>query len=317
MIKNEFYYNSADKMTKIHAVEWLPEGKPKAILQIAHGVSEHILSYNDFAKYLVDKGIVVVGNDHIGHGTSLSPNKRAMHFGPKGSWKYVVEDANTCVKIMKEKYPDIPYCILGFSLGSYLLRTYLIDYPENIDAGIIMGTGQVPSFQIALAKIVANNEAKKVGEDHTTPQINKLTFGEYNKAFSPNRTPCDWLCSNNESLDKYLDDPLRGGDMSAGLFREMLSGMAYTGKIKNISKMNKEIPLLFISGDMDLVGDKGKGVKKAISLYKKAGVKDTELKLYKDLRHDILHEVNCKEVFNDIYNWLERKVIKKSIIKKN
>lgn len=308
MNKNEFYYLSADGKTQIHAVEWIPDEKPKAILQIAHGVTEYILMYEQFAEYLVEKGIMVVGNDHLGHGKSIAKDSEPMYFGPTGSWKWAVEDMYTCTKMIKEKYPEIPYYMLGFSLGSFLLRTYLIEYPKAIDAAIIMGTGETPPVQIALAKFIANKEAKKVGENHTSPMIKKLTFDTYNKFFAPNRTDYDWLCSDNEGLDEYIADPMRGGNLSAGLFREMLSGMKFTSEIKNLKKMNLDTPILFISGDEDPVGEKGKGVIKAYHKFQNIGMKDVEIKLYPKLRHDILHEKCKKEIYEYVYNWIEKKL---------
>ena len=308
MNKNEFYYLSADGKTQIHAVEWIPDEKPKAILQIAHGVTEYILRYEQFAEYLVKKGIMVVGNDHLGHGKSIAKDSEPMYFGPTGSWKWAVEDMYTCTKMIKEKYPEIPYYMLGFSLGSFLLRTYLIEYPGIADAAIIMGTGETPPVQIALAKFIANKEAKKVGENHTSPMIKKLTFDTYNKFFAPNRTDYDWLCSDNEGLDEYIADQMRGGNLSAGLFREMLSGMKFTSEIKNLKKMNLNIPILFISGDEDPVGEKGKGVIKAYHKFQDIGMKDVEIKLYPKLRHDILHEKCKKEIYEYVYNWIEKKL---------
>ena len=303
MNKREFYYPSSDGKTRIHAVEWSPDESPKAILQIAHGVTEYILRYEEFAEYLTNKGILVVGNDHIGHGSSIAENAKPMYFGPKNSWNFVVKDIETCRKMTKEKYPDVPYVLLGFSLGSFLVRTYLIDYKEPIDAAIIMGTGYIPNFKIAIAKMLANKEAKKVGEENTSPVIKSLTFENYNKLFKPNRTECDWLCSNEEALDEYLKDSLRGESYSAGLFRELLSGMQYTSNLKNIEKMNKRMPILLLSGDKDPVGDFGKGVIKTFDIFRKAGIENVDIKLYQNLRHDILHEKCRNTIYNDIYEW--------------
>ena len=309
MIKNEFYYPSADGKTQIHAVEWKPETEIKGVIQIAHGVTEYILRYENFAEFFTQKGFVVVGNDHLGHGQSIAPNGKPMYFGPNGSWNFVVKDIDTCKQMTKKKYPNVPYMILGFSLGSFLVRTYLIDYAqEPLDGAIIMGTGYIPNFKIAIAKMMANKEAKKVGEENTSPVIKSLTFETYNKLFKPNRTAFDWLCSNEEALDEYIKDPLRGEDYSAGLFREMLTGMQYTAELKNIQKMNKKIPIFLLSGDKDPVGEFGKGVIKTHEIFKKAGIEDVEIKLYPNLRHDILHE-KCKDtIYNDIYLWLKKKM---------
>ena len=309
MIKNEFYYPSADGKTQIHAVEWKPETEIKGVIQIAHGVTEYILRYENFAEFFTQKGFVVVGNDHLGHGQSIAPNGKPMYFGPNGSWNFVVKDIDTCKQMTKKKYPNVPYMILGFSLGSFLVRTYLIDYAqEPLDGAIIMGTGYIPNFKIAIAKMMANKEAKKVGEENTSPVIKSLTFETYNKLFKPNRTAFDWLCSNEEALDEYIKDPLRGENYSAGLFREMLTGMQYTAELKNIQKMNKKMPIFLLSGDKDPVGEFGKGVIKTHEIFKKAGIEDLEIKLYPNLRHDILHE-KCKDtIYNDIYLWLKKKM---------
>lgn len=310
MNKREFYYPSSDGKTRIHAVEWIPEEEPKAILQIAHGVTEYILRYEEFAEFLTSKGIIVVGNDHIGHGSSIAENAKPMYFGPEGSFKYAVDDVNTLYKTIKEKYENIPYIILGFSLGSFIVRRFLIDYPNQVDAALLVGTGQIAPIKIKIAKFIAKSEAKKHGEDNPTPMIKSLSFDNYNKLFKPNRTDYDWLCLSKTSLDKYIKDEKRGKELSAGLFREMLSGMEYTGNLENIKKMNKDIPIIFLSGEMDPVGEKGKSVKKAYSDFKKVGIEDVDMKLYKDLRHDILHEDNCVEIYNDIYNFIKEKVIK-------
>lgn len=308
MIKKEFYYSSSDGKTTIHAVKWIPDTKIKMILQIAHGVTEHILRYEELANYLTSKGILVVGNDHLGHGTSIIPNSKPMYFGPIGSWNNVVKDIEKCREIISDEYKKIPYCLLGFSLGSYAVRTYLINYPNKVDASILIGTGKTPLIAIKLAKLLTNMEAKKYGEENSTPTIRNLTFGTYNKKFAPNRTEYDWLCSNEKSIDEYIKDPLRGGCMSSGLFREMLDGMAYTGKLKNIKNSNKNIPILLLSGSMDPVGDLGKGVTKAYQQLKKVGIKDVTLKLYPNLRHDILNEKCYQDIYNDIYNWLNNKL---------
>lgn len=306
MKKFEFTYPSADKKTTIHGVEWLPDSAPKAILIIAHGVTEHILRYEEFAEFFTERGIAVAGNDHLGHGTSIAPGAEPMYFGPEGSWKLVVQDLHTCREYLKTQFPDIPCYMLGFSLGSFLLRTYLIQYPRCADAALLLGTGQTPAFQIAAARFLAKKEAKKAGESHSTPAIKKLTFGTYNKIFAPNRTEFDWLCADEKSLDAYISDPLRGEALSCGLFREMLNGMAFTGKLKNQKKMNPNLPVLFLSGGRDPVGGCGKGVTKAYESFRKAGMKHVALKLYPGLRHDVLHEGCRREIFEYIWFWIEQ-----------
>ncbi len=164
MVKREFTFPSADGKTAIHAVEWLPEGAPRAVLQIAHGVSEYVLRYEDFAGYLTERGFAVVGNDHLGHGLSVSDGAPRLYFGPKGSWNWVVEDMEQLRKLTHRHFPNLPYVLLGHSMGSFLTRTYLIRYPGTVDGAVIMGTGYLSSAATAASLAVINAECLRNGE---------------------------------------------------------------------------------------------------------------------------------------------------------
>lgn len=308
MVRNEFTFPSADGKTQIHAVEWLPDGEIRAVLQISHGVSEYILRYDPFASYLAERGFAVVGHDHLGHGTSMPPDGKPMYFGPKGSWNWVVQDIEKRRVLAAERFPRLPYFLLGHSMGSFLARTYLIHHPGKVDGAVIMGTGQMAPVLIAGGKLVAAIESRRVGESNGSPLVQALAFGTYNKIFAPNRTGFDWLSVNEENVDRYIADPLCGGNPSIGLFREMLGGMSFIAKPENLVKMDLSTPILFISGAMDPVGDCSKGVERAYASFRKAGVKDATLKLYPELRHEILCEVNCETVFEDVYQWLISKL---------
>lgn len=308
MVRNEFTFLSADGKTPIHAVEWLPDGDVQAVLQIAHGVSEYILRYEPFAEYLTAWGFAVVGHDHLGHGSSLLPDAPLLHFGPRGSWNWVVDDMDTRRNLAKRSFPGVPYFLLGHSMGSFLARTYLIRYPGAVDGAIIMGTGQMAPALLAGGKAVAIAEGRRIGEENVSPLVQKLSFGTYNKIFAPNRTDFDWLSVNEENVDRYIADPLCGGNASIGLFREMLGGMSFIAAAENLKKMNLNTPILFISGEMDPVGDCGKGVKRAYESFRKAGVRDVSLTLYPELRHEILNETCRETVFHDIYQWLQAKL---------
>lgn len=308
MVRNEFTFPSADGKTAIHAVEWLPESKIVAVLQIAHGVAEYILRYEPFAEFLTQQGFAVVGHDHLGHGNSVAVGAPRLYFGPKGSWNWVVEDIYTLRTLAGKRFPGLPYFLLGHSMGSFLARTYLIRYPGTVSGAVIMGTGQMSPALIAGGKAVAIAEGARIGEESASPLVAKLSFDTYNKVFAPNRTGFDWLSVNEENVDRYIADPLCGGNASIGLFREMLGGMSFIAKPENVRKMNLNTPILFISGEMDPVGDCGKGVKRAYDSFCKAGVRDVSLKLYPELRHEILCEKEREIVFDDIYQWLISKM---------
>lgn len=307
MVRNEFTFSSADGKTAIHAVEWLPEDRPRAVLQISHGVAEYILRYEPFAEYLTARGFAVAGHDHLGHGGSVAPGGARLYFGPKGSWTWVVDDIYARYNLLKKQFPDIPLFLLGHSMGSFLARTYLIRYPGTVDGAVLMGTGQMPAALVAGGRAVAALERRRVGENRTSPMVDKLAFGAYNKRFAPNRTGFDWLSLDPENVDRYIADPLCGGNASVGLFRELLRGLRFIAKPENLKKMNANTPVLFISGAMDPVGDCGRGVRRAYRSFLKAGARDVSIQLYPELRHEILNEACRKDIFRDLYLWLAEK----------
>ena len=307
MTRNEFTFPSADGKTGIHAVEWLPEGRPRAVLQVSHGVAEYVLRYEPLAEYLTARGFAVAGHDHLGHGGSVAPGGARLYFGPKGSWNWVVDDLYTRYKLLKKQFPDIPLFLLGHSMGSFLARTYLIRYPGTVDGAVIMGTGQMSPALVAAGRAVAALERRRVGEDQASPTVDRLAFGAYNKQFAPNRTGFDWLSLNPENVDRYIADPLCGGSASIGLFREMLGGLRFIAKPGNLKKMNANTPVLFLSGAMDPVGECGRGVRRAYRSFLKAGARDLSIQLYPELRHEILNEACREDVCHDLYLWLTEK----------
>ena len=304
MVRNEFTFPSADGKTSIHAVEWLPDGEIKAVLQITHGVSEYILRYEPFAAYLTEHGFAVVGHDHIGHGESVAPGAARLYFGPKGSWDWVIRDIHTLRNLAAQRFPGIPYFLLGHSMGSFAARTYLIRHPGTVDGAVIMGTGQMAPALLAGGKLYATCAAAIKGEDYCDPMVDKLSFDTYNKIFAPNRTAFDWLSVNEENVDWYISHPLCGGSPTLGLFREMLGGMQFIAKPENLKKMDLTTPILFISGEMDPVGDCSKGVLLASRSFEAAGVQDVSVKLYPELRHEILNETCRETVYDDVCRWL-------------
>jgi len=311
MVQSEFTFPSADGKTPIHAVEWTPENTPvRAVLQISHGVAEYALRYNPFAAFLTAHGFAVVSHDHIGHGLSMAPGAPRLYFGPKGSWRYVVDDLYTRRNLAGKRFPGVPYFLLGHSMGSFLARTYLIRYPGTVDGAILMGTGHMTGTMVSGGRTIAAEEALRLGETSLSPLVDKLAFDAYNRVFAPNRTPCDWLSVSRENVDAYMADPLCGGNASVGLFREMLSGIAFIKKPENLKRMNRYTPVLFVSGSMDPVGDCGKGVKRAFQSFRRAGVEDVSMKLYNGARHEILNDTCRETVYHDILDWMENHLLK-------
>ncbi|MCD8118443.1 MAG: alpha/beta hydrolase [Lachnospiraceae bacterium] len=308
MTKTNFRYLSADKKTRIYAACWEPEKEPVAVLQVAHGITEHIERYQSMAEYFVPKGFVVAGNDHLGHGHSMNPDDpHPAYFGPKGSWKFVEEDVKTCTNMLRQRYPGVPHCLLGFSLGSFVVRCLLGDEPGVADMAILAGTGQMKNYELSIAQVIVKREEKKHGDLKDTALIHKLTMETYNRHYAPCRTASDWLLANQEAVDEYMADPLCGDGFTVSSFRELLYAMKVCSAPEHLGRMKKTTPILFLSGKEDAVGDFGKGVEKAAELFRKAQMSDVSVQLFEGMRHDIFREKECGKVFEYIYDWTKEK----------
>ena len=306
----EFYFESSTGVNSIRAIRCIPNITPKAIVQIAHGVADHIDRYRDFMAYLAQNGFLVVGNDHLGHGHTIRHDNEQGFFAYKNGWEHAVNDIEKLRIITKSEYPNLPYIFFGHSMGSFLIRTYIIKHPDTYDAAIISGTGHMPKAMIKSGHALANTIVKIKGPKHISKLIDNIAFGSYNKSFSPTRTNFDWISSDEEQVDKYVADPLCGFIATASLFSDLMSGLSFITKQENINKMNKSKPVCFISGADDPVGEKGKGVERAYKAFCDAGLSDVYMKLYPGGRHEMLNEVNRSEVYKDICCWIDSKIKK-------
>ena len=301
-MRTDHYFNSCGK-GKIHYCKWMPEGQPKAVLQILHGIAEHVYRYDDFANFLTSQGYVVVADDHMGHGGSIGDEGVRGYF--HGGWFAAVDDSMKLMKDTMAEYPDVPYILFGHSMGSFMARTILAKYPDSgISAAIVCGTGWQPTFALpALAKVI-DSMGKKAGEEAPNEQLDQLIFGGYTKGIENVRTPKDWLTRDEKIVDAYVADPLCGFVASSGLLRDMMLGIHYIQQTKHLDNMKKHLPVFFIAGDKDPVGANGKGVKQTAQAFKKTGMINVALKLYPDCRHEILNELNKQEVYEDITKWI-------------
>ena len=301
-MRTDHYFDSCGK-GKIHYCKWMPEGQPKAVLQILHGIAEHVYRYDDFANFLTSQGYAVVADDHMGHGGSIGDEGVRGYF--HGGWFAAVDDSMKLMKNTMAEYPDVPYILFGHSMGSFMARTILAKYPDSgISAAIICGTGWQPTFALpALAKVI-DSMGKKAGEEAPNEQLDKMIFGGYTKGIENVRTPKDWLTRDEKIVDAYVADPLCGFVASSGLLRDMMLGIHYIQQTKHLDNMKKHLPVFFIAGDKDPVGANGKGVKQTAQAFKKTGMINVALKLYPDCRHEILNELNKQEVYEDITKWI-------------
>lgn len=295
MIKNEFFFPSTSALADIHAASYLPENKEdvKIVLQIAHGMAEHLERYEAFAEYLTANGIAVYINDHIGHGKSITSRDELGYFGEKDGWKHFVEDCHELTKIAKNENPGKPYIFFGHSMGSFVARAYAFKYANEIDGVVVCGTsGKNPlaSVGIVLAKIIA----KIFGSHHRSKLIDKMSFGTYNERFEK-RTNFDWLTRDNDIVDKYIADEDCGFLFTATGSKDLMCILDYVSSEQWYHGFNKDLPVYVIAGEEDPVGAYGKGVKEVADGLRANGVKDVTLTLYPGCRHEILNESQAFE----------------------
>ena len=304
----DFYFQSSTGRTSIHALKCVPDSKPRAVVQIAHGIAEHIDRYRPFMEFLADNGFVAAGNDHLGHGKSIRVPEEQGFFAEKDGWWRVVDDMDKLHDIMSKEYPELPYVLFGHSMGSFLTRTYLIKHPDKYDGVILSGTGHQSPALVLGGNAAASVMAKLNGAMGDGAKLDSLAFGTYlNKIENP-RTKFDWLSRDAEQVDKYIADPLCGFVGKIGLYRDMMQGIKFITDKKNIAQMNKEKPVYFMSGNGDPVGDYGKGVERAYNAFCDAGLHDVFMRLYPGGRHEMLNETNKEQVYQDILSWLNENI---------
>ena len=304
MKADEFKFLGANGVM-LPGIIWRPICDPTMVVQITHGMTEHIGRYEKLAEYLTDYGIAVAGFDLRGHGCNPG-DPRCASLGKNG-WKNSLHDMHLFHLELKSKFPNVPHFMLGFSLGSFLLRDYLGLYSDRIAGAIIMGTGHQPGYVLNMLIPIIKWEILTHGFDSPTKRIDQLSFESYNRQFGPNLTSVDWLCSDTTQRIRYLADPLCRRSISAGLFWQLLDAMKRTGRLASYSKWNKQMPVLLLSGEDDPVGDHGKGVRRVKKAMGKAGMKHIQLYLIPNARHDLFHEEKnggSEEAFDILTNWL-------------
>jgi len=313
MKKEEFYFTSRNGRTKLHAVRYSPEqlDSVRGVLQIVHGMAEYVERYDEFAEYFTSRGIVVTGEDHMGHGKSVNQKQGGKYgyFCQQDPATVVVQDVHQLQQLTRKLYPHVPYVLLGHSMGSFITRNYMYCYGKGISGVILMGTGMQSPLTLYMAKALVGIQKVFCGSRHTSKLIDKLAFGRYNRRISNPRTSFDWLSRDAARVDQYLADPLCGFVFTVNGFDTLFELIARLYRPGNLKRIPKELPVFMLSGKADPVGGYGKGVRRAYASLKKAGLRKIKLKLYAGGRHELLNEINRKEVMQDIYDWMKGTVL--------
>ena len=308
MEKIEGYFLSTDGVHNIHTITWKPDGEIKCVLQIVHGMVEFVDRYDHFARFLNEKGILVVGHDHLGHGKSVNNPNEWGYFSKEDSTNKVVGDIRQLYENTKKEYSNVPHMILGHSMGSYLLRTYLTKYSDDCDGVIIMGTGDEPKIATSFGKCFASLVAMFKGWDYRSSAVASLSQGGVYKNFdcTGKQPEKSWLTKDVEIVKWYYNEPACMYLFTLNGYYTLFDAVSIACDRKKMNLVKKELPMYIVSGSDDPVGNMEKGVKATYEGYASAGIKNLSMTLYKGDRHEILNETDKEKVMEDIYNWIEK-----------
>lgn len=311
MIKNDITFLSSNKKTNIHAIICQPKnGQFTRIIQIIHGMCEYIERYLPFIEYLATKGFIVVGHDHLGHGQSIKSPDDLGYFGEPNPSDLLIQDIHSLRKIIVKKYPNLPYFMCGHSMGSYLLRQYICTYSKGLAGIIILGTGYMSPCESLLALGFINVLSCFKGIKHKSNLTKKISFelGPYSKYDHQKKDLNNsWISRDPEIVKKYYEDKNCQFDFTLNGYYGLVQSIRYSCDPSNVAKIKKDIPILFVSGDCDPVGNNGEGVRKSYEIMKLIGSVDVSMKLFMGCRHEVLNELNKDEVYEYILNWINEK----------
>ena len=303
----DFTLPSCQPGRTLHAFRCVPEGEVRAVLQLSHGMVEFIDRYKPLAENLAARGILVTGNDHLGHGGSIRTKEDYGYFGEPDGNRALLEDLHAVTTLTKQLYPGVPYFLLGHSMGSFYARQYLCEWGDELDGAIIMGTGFQPKALVATARALCRVLAVFFGWEHRSKLVANLSFLGYNRGLE-GRTPQDWLNRDQAEVDKYRADERCMFTFTLNAYYSMFTGILRLYDPAVLAGVPKDLPLLFLAGDADPVGERTAGVRRAIQSLRDAGVENIESKFYPGARHELLVETNKAEVFADIAGWLEKQL---------
>ena len=294
---------TASDGTALQTHRWLPEGPPKAVVQIAHGMAEHSARYARLAEALTASGYAVYASDHRGHGATASKEDHG-YFADHDGWATVVADLRAVTDLAREENPGLPVFLIGHSMGSFLTRAYVIDDSRELAGVVLSGTAGDPGLLGKVGALVAHTEARLRGRRHVSTLLDKLTFGQYNAAFKPNRTDFDWLSRDEAEVDLYVADDLCGNTFTSGFFADLLGGLSAINDRRQVARVRRDLPILVVAGGDDPVGDGGKGPLAVAAQYESVGVADVTCTIFPGARHEIFNETNRDEVTADVVAWL-------------
>lgn len=317
----DFTFDSADGESAVHAVLWLPASlredrargagkslgtfRPRGVVQLIHGMAEHIGRYDDFARCLARAGYLVCGHDHVGHGDTAPTAAHRGRMHPVHGGDALVADVQSLRLLVSQQVAaEVPYFMFGHSMGSLVLRNYLPRFGKGLAGAVLCGTANQPEVVAAAGNVLARAIVKVRGADYKSKLLHSLADGAYSHQVKDARTPFDWLSRDPAVVDAFIADERAGFMFSAGAYATLTELAARANSPAAYRATPHEVPLLFVAGNADPVGDCGRGVARAAESMERTGGEDVTLKLFPGMRHEILNEIGREEVHDFVLEWI-------------
>ncbi len=297
-------FNSSNGSDNIACYIYKPVSKPRAAVQIVHGMCEYIERYEEFISFLCANGILVFGHDHLGHGKSVINGGYYGYFAPEHGWQYLAKDTVRMTRLIQKQYPDIPYYILGHSMGSLVTRTVLAKHSELYDGALILGTLNT-RIAADMGVVIMKAICRAKGEFSRSKAADSLVFGMNNLRIENPVNEYAWVSRDEEIVEKYGNDPLCTFHFTARAYADLFFLSSYVSGKDWASKVDSALPIMICGGSEDPIGHYGKGPEEVFDLLNDSGQEDIELKIYSGARHELLNETNRAEVYEDIMDWLD------------
>jgi alpha-beta hydrolase superfamily lysophospholipase len=299
MAASEFFLEAGDR-ARLFVRRWLPEVRPRAIVQIAHGLAEHSRRYQDFALALNRAGIGVYANDHRGHGKTAEAGELGF-FAAKEGWRLCLDDLWTLNRRIAAENPEAPIVFFGHSMGSFMAQSFIADHGGDLAGVILSGSNGRPPAIAAIGGLIARFERLRLGARGRSALLKAMMFGEFNKPFRPARTEFDWLSRDPAQVDAYVADPLCGFTSTTQLSIDLLDALPPLLAPATLARIPKALPVYIVSGARDPVGA---NLPSLVDAYRGAGLAPT-VRLYPDARHEMLNEVNRETVKAELIGWID------------
>ncbi len=301
--KKSDFYPSHDGVHRIAYYVYTPSSPAVAVVQIIHGMCEFLERYEEFITFLTERGIVVCGEDHLGHGASVESDDDFGYFGPENGIENLVEDVEMLRTIMRRRYRALPYIMLGHSMGSFILREYVIKHRDTIDGAIICGTsGTIKGMK--LSSKLAGLIAKVRGDHHRSKLMFAAGFKGYNSRFAAEKDHSSWLSRNIENRNAYKQDRRCRFIFTAAGYRDLTQMLLDINGEEWAAEVPKGLPIFIISGGDDPVGEYGAGPQRVADALQDAEIYELSYRIYPEMRHEILNEIGREQVYEDVYQWI-------------